>query len=129
LYEFTANDCDRLDDASLEQKLGHTDASRRPVFDRNASATAVENNKMYVAQTEKSSATEGARKRKKINTKGKIILSVYVALIVVVAVLIIVNAKDINKGMAKTPSAEIASSVSQAFNEANSANFDGFSVK
>lgn len=56
------------------------------------------------------------KQRGRLNTKGKIILGVYIAVIALVASLIIVNATKINQGKAVTPTSKIEASVQSANN-------------
>ena len=108
LYEFTRNDHDRLSDAELLAKLEHTDVSRRPIFDR-AEETLVQPKSfnIFKRQAQKAEAVQGEKKHARLNTKGKIILGEYIAVIAIVAVLIIVNAGKINRGRAVTPSSNM----------------------
>ncbi|MBR4800201.1 MAG: hypothetical protein IK048_00770 [Clostridia bacterium] len=108
LYEFTRQDNDRLSDAELLAKLEHTDVSRRPIFDRADEAVATPQRfSLFKRNAQKAEAVQGEKKRARLNTKGKIILGAYVAVIALVAVLIIVNASKINKGKAVTPSSSM----------------------
>lgn len=108
LYEFTRQDNDRLSDRELLAKLEHTDASRRPIFDRAEAAVAQPQRlSIFKRSAQKAEAVQGEKKRARLNTKGKIILGAYVAVIAIVAVLIIVNAGKINKGKAVTPSSSV----------------------
>ena len=108
LYEFTRQDNDRLTDAELLAKLEHTDISRRPIFDR-AEETVAQPQRfsLFKRNAQKSVAVQGEKKHARLNTKGKIILAAYVAVVAIVAVLIIVNASKINKGRAVTPSSSM----------------------
>ena len=108
LYEFTRQDNDRLSDSELLAKLEHTDVSRRPIFDRADQAVAQPQRLGFFKRiAQKTEAVQGEKKRARLNTKGKIILGAYVAVIAIVAVLIIVNAGKINKGKAVTPSSSV----------------------
>lgn len=119
-YRFTQSDNDRLPDGELLNKLSHTNAGRRPLFDKaQGSVAAVDavRGGEFVSQAKKREALaeKTGTKRARLNTKGKLILGAYIALIVTVAVLIIVNAGSINKGTAKIPSSSLsATSVSQS---------------
>lgn len=116
LYEFTAKDNDRLSDAELLNKLSHTDESRRPIFDRANNATvATQQSGIISRKVEKTEEKSVEKKRARLNTKGKIILGVYLAVIVLVAVLIIVNANKINNGTSTTPSANFMNEASVAY--------------
>ena len=108
LYEFTRNDNDRLSDSELLAKLEHTDVSRRPIFDRAEEAVVTPQRfSLFKRQAQKAEAVQGEKKHARLNTKGKIILGAYIAVIALVAVLIIVNAGKINKGKAVTPSSSM----------------------
>ncbi|MBO4554783.1 MAG: hypothetical protein J5713_03285 [Clostridia bacterium] len=112
LYDFTRRDKDRLSDAELLEKLEHTDVSRRPIFDRAAEQT-VQPAKLgfFQRKAQKAEAVQGEKKRARLNTKGKIILGAYFAVIALVAVLIIVNASKINAGKAVTPSSNLQNNI------------------
>ncbi len=90
LYEFTAQDCDRLSEAELFNKLAHTEQEEQNVYARSE-------------QREETSR----KTRSRLNTKGKIIVGLYLAVIALVVTLIGVNASKINKGEAVTPSSHI----------------------
>lgn len=89
LYEFTAQDCDRLSEAELFNKLAHTEQEEQNV---------------YARQEQKE---EAVRKTRRLNAKGKVIVGLYLAVIALVVTLIAVNASKINSGDAVTPSSHI----------------------
>lgn len=104
LYDYTRQDKDRLSDEELLQRLEHTDVSRRPIFDRSSEAVAQPARlNIFKRSAQKTEAVQGEKKRARLNTKGKIILGAYLAVVALVAVLIIVNASKINAGKAVTP--------------------------
>ncbi len=108
LYAYTRNDHDRLSDEELLAKLEHTDVSRRPIFDRAEEAVvAPQRLGLFKRHAQKAEAVQSEKKHARLNTKGKIILGAYIAVIALVAVLIIVNAGKINKGKAVTPSSHM----------------------
>lgn len=90
LYEFTAQDCDRLSEAELFNKLAHTEQEEQNVY----------------ARAEQKEET-GRKTRSRLNTKGKVIVGLYLAVIALVITLIAVNASKINSGDAVTPSSHI----------------------
>lgn len=108
LYEFTAQDNDRLSERELYGKLSHTDDSRRPIFDREESAQVVnQKSGIFARNVQNTESHVGEKSKARLNTKGKIILGVYLAVIALVAVLIIVNASKINHGKAVTPTSGV----------------------
>lgn len=90
LYEFTAQDCDRLSEAELYNKLAHTEQ---------------EDQNVYARSEQKEETARKAHSR--LNTKGKVIVGLYLAVIALVVTLIAVNASKINSGDAVTPSSHI----------------------
>lgn len=60
-----------------------------------------------LAKLKKRKTSANKKQRARLNTKGKIILGVYLAVIALVASLIIVNATKINQGKAVTPTSEV----------------------
>lgn len=90
LYEFTAQDCDRLSEAELYNKLAHTEQ---------------EDQNVYARSEQKEETARKAHSR--LNTKGKVIVGLYLAVIALVVTLIAVNASKINSGDAVTPSSNI----------------------
>lgn len=102
-YEFSAQDAERLSNEELFNKLSYTQ-SAAPVFQEKESK---QRTSVFARKAEKTQDTTEARQRGKLNTKGKIILAVYVAVIALVTSLIIVNATKINQGKAVTPTSAI----------------------
>lgn len=98
LYEFTANDQERLSEEELYNRLAHTDAA----YDAQPAKTGVFARKAQRTQNQTQEKTRG-----RLNTKGKVILGVYLAVIALVASLIIVNASKINNGKAVAPSSNV----------------------
>ncbi len=127
LYEFTRNDHDRLSDDELYEKLSSTSAPSATAFAQRAAAP-VKRASSSAQRTSEFSAVKPAyksqsAKKSRLNTKGKILLAVYVAVIVLVAVLVIINARDINKGDAVTPTSSVGAYASTVI-ESNSAEID-----
>ncbi len=108
-YEFTAQDTDRASDQELYARLAHTDMSNTPVFEDSAQQ-AVQRTGLFARKVQKTQNVSEQRQRGRLNTKGKIILGVYLAVIALVASLIIVNATKINQGKAVTPTSQIKAS-------------------
>lgn len=102
-YEFTAQDGERLSNEELYSKLSYTQ-SGAPAFQEQESAKRTS---VFARKAEKVQDTTETRQRGKLNTKGKIIVAVYVAVIALVTSLIIVNATKINQGKAVTPTSSI----------------------
>ncbi len=130
LYEFTRNDHDRLSDDELYEKLSSTSAPSQTAFAPRAAAPVqraaapMQRANSSVERTSEFSAVRPSyksqsAKKSRLNTKGKILLAVYVAVIVLVAVLVIINARDINKGDAVTPTSSVGAYASAAI-ESNS---------
>lgn len=105
-YEFTAQDSERLSGDELYSKLAYTHQSNAPVFD-NAQSTAPQRTSLFARRAQRVQDTSETKQRGRLNTKGKIILGVYIAVIALVASLIIVNATRINQGKAVTPTSVI----------------------
>lgn len=104
LYEFTNSDNDTLPESELFDKLSYKNAGHRPILEKEEKAKS----KFFsFAKSEKAEAVKGEKKQARLNTKGKIIVSLYVAAIVAVSVLIIVNAGDLNSGKATAPTSAI----------------------
>ncbi len=108
-YEFTAQDTERASDQELYARLAHTDMSNTPVFEDNAQQ-AVQRTGLFARKAQKTQNVSEQKQRARLNTKGKIILGVYLAVIALVASLIIVNATKINQGKAVTPTSQIKAS-------------------
>ncbi len=105
-YEFTAQDSERASDQELYARLAHTSTSNSPVFEDSAAQTT-QRTGLFARKAQKTQDMSEQKQRARLNTKGKIILGVYIALIALVASLIIVNATKINEGKAVTPTSEI----------------------
>ena len=109
LYSYARADKDRPTDRELYDRLsssGNLVSGAKPVErEECAQRTSV----FTHVKTKQSSDTQ---KKARLNTKGKVLLGVYVAVIILVAVLIIVNAGDLNNGSATTPSSSISGVVS-----------------
>ena len=108
-YEFTAQDTDRASDQELYARLAHTEMSNTPVFEDSAQQ-AVGRTGLFARKAQKTQNVSEQKQRARLNTKGKIILGVYLAVIALVASLIIVNATKINQGKAVTPTSQIKAS-------------------
>ncbi len=108
-YEFTAQDTERASDHELYARLAHTDMSNTPVFEDNAQQAAGRMG-LFARKAQKTQNVSEQKQRARLNTKGKIILGVYLAVIALVASLIIVNATKINQGKAVTPTSQIKAS-------------------
>lgn len=108
-YEFTAQDPDRASDQELYARLAHTEMSNTPVFEDSAQQ-AVGRTGLFARKAQKTQNVSEQKQRARLNTKGKIILGVYLAVIALVASLIIVNATKINQGKAVTPTSQIKAS-------------------
>lgn len=100
LYEYALQDKERPSDRELFDRLASTSAVSQP-----AQKEETITSKFTAIKTKHKSDTQ---KKARLNTKGKILLGVYVAVIILVAVLIIVNAGDLNSGSATTPSSSIS---------------------
>ena len=109
LYSYARADKDRPTDRELYDRLsssGNLVSGAKPVErEERAQRTSL----FTRVKTKQSSDTQ---KKARLNTKGKVLLGVYVAVIILVAVLIIVNAGDLNNGSATTPSSSISGVVS-----------------
>lgn len=99
LYEYALQDTERPSDRELFDRLASTSA---PLPAQKESTIT---SKFTPVKTKQKGDTQ---KKARLNTKGKILLGVYVAVIILVAVLIIVNAGDLNSGSATTPSSSIS---------------------
>lgn len=108
-YEFTAQDSDRASDQELYARLAHTETRNMPVFEDSAQQ-AVGRTGLFARKAQKTHNVSEQKQRARLNTKGKIILGVYLAVIALVASLIIVNATKINQGKAVTPTSQIKAS-------------------
>ena len=108
-YEFTAQDTERASEQELYARLAHTEMSNTPVFEDSAQQ-AVGRTGLFARKAQKTQNVSEQKQRARLNTKGKIILGVYLAVIALVASLIIVNATKINQGKAVTPTSQIKAS-------------------
>lgn len=108
-YEFTAQDTERASDQELYARLAHNEMSNTPVFEDSAQQ-AVGRTGLFARKAQKTQNVSEQKQRARLNTKGKIILGVYLAVIALVASLIIVNATKINQGKAVTPTSQIKAS-------------------
>lgn len=108
-YEFTAQDTERASEQELYARLAHTEMSNTPVFEDSAQQT-VGRTGLFARKAQKTQNVSEQKQRARLNTKGKIILGVYLAVIALVASLIIVNATKINQGKAVTPTSQIKAS-------------------
>ncbi len=95
-YQFAAQESE-LSEQELFDRLSHTSAPQESV----ARASIFQRR---VAKTEENKAV---KERAKLNTKGKLIIAAYAAVIAIVVSLIAVNASKINKGEAMQPAAEL----------------------
>lgn len=114
LYEYARQDKERPSDRELYDRLSSGSAVAAPV---QRTEKAVERTSEFTHIKTKQ-RSEG-QKKARLNTKGKILLGVYVAVIILVAVLIIVNAGDLNSGSATTPSSSISGVVTADANASN----------
>ncbi len=101
-YQYAISDMDiSVAAPSYEKQLGYTHSSR--VED------GVEvKERLSVFTPVKSDYKKKTSKRAKINTKGKILFAVFFAIVVLVTSLIVVNAGDLNRGTATTPSSSVS---------------------
>jgi len=109
LYEFTRKDNDRLSQQELYAKLSHSNNSFRPVFNKSEVEQVVEQKRgIFTHRIEQEDAQVETKKKSKINTKGKLIIAAYIAVVAVVAGLIIANSGKLNMGKAITPSSNVS---------------------
>ena len=116
LYSYARADKERPSDRELYDRLassGNAVSVAKPV-EREESTQ-----KTSIFTHIKTKQSADTQKKARLNTKGKILLGVYVAVIILVAVLIIVNAGDLNNGSATTPSSSISGVVSADTNSSN----------
>lgn len=104
-YEFTAHDTERLSEQELYDRLAHTSSVDGPIFGEAAQQRP--RTSLFARRAQRTQDTTEERQRGRLNTKGKIILGVYLAVIALVASLIIVNATKINGGKAVTPTSKV----------------------
>lgn len=100
-YEYVARNNTQIDDSDLYNRLSRTNENMRPVFGRNDEVAA-----------QRSTQATGAKVRGRLNTKGKIIVGSFLAVVVTVMSLIIAFAGKINNGTAMVPASNAAASVS-----------------
>lgn len=112
-YDFTAQDSERLSDHELYERLAHTNMQQGPVFEEQSQQARAG---LFARKAQRTQDMSEQKQRGRLNTKGKIILGVYIAVIALVASLIIVNATKINQGKAITPTSKIEASVQSANN-------------
>ena len=108
-YEYVARQNKETTDADLYERLSRTNENMRPVFDRNESAE-------MTAAFQNTRADQKSRGR--LNTKGKIIVGTFIALVVTTVSLIIAFAGKINSGTAVVPASN-AGAVSVSTQSAN----------
>ena len=108
-YEYVARQNKETTDADLYARLSRSNDSLRPVFDRNESAE-------MTAAFQNTRADQKTRGR--LNTKGKIIVGTFIALVVTTVSLIIAFAGKINSGTAVVPASN-AGAVSVSTQSAN----------
>ncbi len=124
-YEFNAQDSERLSDAELYERLAHTNQSNRPIFDDAQQGEAtMQRTSIFARKAQRTQDTTEQKQRARLNTKGKIILGVYIAVIATVVSLIIVNASKINNGRATTPTSRVETLASQGANNTESFEID-----
>ncbi len=119
-YDFTAQDSERLSDQELYERLAHSNMQQGPVFEDRRSAARTG---LFARKAQRTQDMSEQKQRGRLNTKGKIILGVYLAVIALVASLIIVNATKINQGKAVTPSSKVET-VAQSANNTESFGID-----
>ena len=121
-YEFTAHDTERLSDQELYNRLAGT-SKNGPVF-QDAQVAQKAHTSLFARRAQRTQDTTEERQRGRLNTKGKIILGVYLAVIALVASLIIVNATKINAGKAVTPTSKVGVVATQNANNTESFGID-----
>jgi len=104
LYEFCQKDYDRKSSEELFEKLAHTQDKTKSGIVFSDAAQAPTRLRFSERRALKQEGQVASKVRSKLNVKGKIILGVYVAVVLVSAILIIVNAKKINNGENLVPS-------------------------
>ena len=121
-YEFTAHDAERLSDQELYNRLAGT-SQNGPVF-QDTQVAQKAHTSLFARRAQRTQDTTEERQRGRLNTKGKIILGVYLAVIALVASLIIVNATKINAGKAVTPTSKVGVVATQNANNTESFGID-----
>lgn len=125
LHDFARKDNDRPSDRELFDRLSASSA-----MTATPSARVEENyEKTSTFAPAKKTYKSESSKKARLNTKAKVLLAVYFAVIILVAVLIIVNAGNLNNGTATTPSSSITgvvqdSAVASHISDASSIDFD-----
>ena len=103
LYEFTRNDAERASGEELYERLSSSGTAQNSArYEQAARASYMTED--YAA---KYRAENGAKKRKRLGLKAKLIIAAYVVVLAIVGVLIIVNAVPLNEGTAAVPSGAI----------------------
>lgn len=110
LYEFTVNDAERASSEELYDRLSASSSAQTAQRERLARESYAEN------YAEKYRAENKARKKIHLGLKAKLLIAAYVAVVAVVSVLIIVNAKPLNDGTASVPSSSSVTAVDEAHN-------------
>lgn len=105
LYEFCQKDYDRKSKEELYDKLAHKQDGTKTEITFQDAAQAPAKVRFSLKRTQKEQVEENTHS--KLNGKGKIILGVYIAVVLVSAILIIVNAKKINNGRNLVPSGNV----------------------
>ena len=117
LYGYARADKDRPSDRELYDRLASTGSAIQVAQPQQREEKESQRTSIFThIKTKQNSDTQ---KKARLNTKGKILLGVYVAVIILVAVLIIVNAGELNNGSATTPSSSISGVVSADTNSSN----------
>ena len=116
LYGYARADKERPSDRELYDRLASTGTAVRTAQPVEKEESVVRTSIFTHIKTKQQDETQ---KKARLNTKGKILLGVYIAVIILVAVLIIVNAGDLNNGSATTPSSSISGVVSADTNSSN----------
>ncbi len=97
LYEFAAQDSERLSEEELFNRLSHTNAVQEQVSQKQS---------VFARRAVK--AQSNTKNRTRLNAKGKLIVAAYVAVVAIVVSLIAVNASKINAGEAVQPSSNFS---------------------
>ncbi|MCQ2602328.1 MAG: hypothetical protein MJ193_00220 [Clostridia bacterium] len=106
-YQMGISDLSPNEPMALEAKLNYNSNARVEDAAENVERVSIFTNV-------KSEHKKETSKRAKLSTKGKILFAVYFAVVILVAVLIIVNAGDLNRGTATTPSSSVSGVVGDA---------------
>ena len=102
-YDYVAHNTAGLDDADLYNRLSRTNGSMRPAFG---------SNEVSERSAQKTAQATGVQQktRGRLNTKGKLIVGSFLAVVVTVMSLIIAYASKINSGTAVVPASNAAAS-------------------